>query len=207
MKDQHNDWQQSNAQVFWGEIAPCSHVVQIYESDEVFIATLLEFIIGGIKAGDCVIVIATAEHLNALNTQLRNLKFDVERLIADDQYLPLDAEETLAKFMKNDWPDEILFRLTIAGIIARAHRKNRKVRAFGEMVALLWAKGNNGATIRLEYLWNRFCETESFCLYCAYPQSGFLRDAKTSVQHICSTHSKMIGGWEKSSVHIYHRSA
>lgn len=32
------DWEKTNMQVFWGEIAPCDHVVQIYENDEVFFA-------------------------------------------------------------------------------------------------------------------------------------------------------------------------
>jgi len=30
--DMHSDWQQSKADIFWGEIAPCDHVVQIYEN-------------------------------------------------------------------------------------------------------------------------------------------------------------------------------
>jgi hypothetical protein len=26
-----NEWENSNVQIFWGEIAPCDHLVQIYE--------------------------------------------------------------------------------------------------------------------------------------------------------------------------------
>ena len=26
-------WENSNIQAFWGEIAPCDHLIQIYESD------------------------------------------------------------------------------------------------------------------------------------------------------------------------------
>jgi len=60
------------------------------------------------------------------------------------------------------------------------------------MVALLWAKGQNGATVRLEYLWNEFCQKESFALLCAYPRSGFTQDIDSSIREICSAHSKVI---------------
>lgn len=39
------------------------------------------------------------------------------------------------------------------------------------MVAILWSKGNSETTIRLGYLWNKFCEKEALCLFCAYPKS------------------------------------
>jgi hypothetical protein len=64
------------------------------------------------------------------------------------------------------------------------------------MVAILWAKGQVGATVRLEQLWNKFCQRESFCLFCAYPQSGFTQDASESLGHICSAHSKVIASGE-----------
>ena len=73
--------------------------------------------------------------------------------------------------MINNWPDENLFRLLVIGLLHRAKRNKRPVRAFGEMVALLWAQGFNGATVQLEHLWNNFCETEAFSLFCAYPRS------------------------------------
>ena len=60
------------------------------------------------------------------------------------------------------------------------------------MVAVLWANGNNGATVRLEHLWKRLCEDEKLSLFCAYPKSGFTRDAKTSLQEIFDLHSRVM---------------
>jgi hypothetical protein len=31
--DTAQQWSKAKAEVFWGEIAPCEHVVQIYEND------------------------------------------------------------------------------------------------------------------------------------------------------------------------------
>jgi hypothetical protein len=189
-------------QTFWREVAPCSHVVQIYEDQEVFLNLLEGFVAGGITVGDCVIVIATAAHLEALEERLLSHGYNLATLSARDQYIALNAEEVLAKFMVNDWPDYHLFMETVSTLFERAHQNQRQVRAFGEMVALLWAQGKSGATVMLEYLWNTFCEKEDFALFCAYPQSGFAQDTHSAIKNICSTHSKMVAGWEKSKTEI-----
>ncbi len=61
--------------VFWGEIAPCEHVVQIYENDENFLDLLSGFVSGGVNAGECAVVIATAAHLAALDQRLAALGY------------------------------------------------------------------------------------------------------------------------------------
>jgi hypothetical protein len=73
------------------------------------------------------------------------------------------------------------------------------------MVAILWGQGHNGATVQLEHLWNKFCETEIFCLFCAYPKTGFTQDPEESIKHICSAHTKMISGLEKSKTEVFYK--
>src|SRR5215216_1001738 len=135
--DNQNEWKKANADIFWGEIAPCDHVVQIYKNDGIFMDALAGFVGGGIKAGECVIVIATEAHRNALEQRLASYGIHVSSLIDDDSYIPLDAEETLSKFMVDGWPDETLFMETVSSLIERGECKERRIRAFGEMVALL----------------------------------------------------------------------
>ena len=60
----------SQTPVFWGEIAPCEHIAQFYEHDGVLLDTLAGFVGGGLKQGEGVIVLATAEHLKALEQRL-----------------------------------------------------------------------------------------------------------------------------------------
>ena len=195
MKNPENsDWNISDANVFWAEIAPTEHVVQIYENDDIFLDLLKSFVINGFDAGDAVVLIATKNHLQLLHDRLVKAGADIAALRSDDQYIPLDADETLAEFMVGGWPDAVLFRQTINRIIRRARQKNRPLRAFGEMVAVLWANGLSGATVHLENLWNRVCETEAFCLFCAYPKSGFVQDTVSSMHIICCAHSKMVSG-------------
>ena len=187
-------WQKSKAKVFWGEIAPCEHVLQIYEDDDSFLDVLTNFVGDGINSAESVIVIASQAHIDGLESRLRAHGINVSGLAESNAYLPVNAEEALSKFMVNGWPDEALFTEAITEIINKAKKANPRIRAFGEMVAILWAQGNSGATVNLEHLWNKFCENESFSLFCAYPKAGFTQDANDSLLHICQSHSKMVTG-------------
>ena len=180
---------ENKADVFWGEIAPCDHLLQIYENDGDFLNGLHRFVGDGFRANESVIVIATASHLKGLENTLKS--FDLSALRSLGQYIPLDAEETLSRFMVNGWPEDDLFENCVIQLLERARKNGRRARAFGEMVALLWAQGHNGATVRLEYLWQELCKKENFSLLCAYPKTGFTEDASRSIQKICSAHTKM----------------
>lgn len=112
--------EQSRSEIFWGEIAPCEHLVQIYQDEGVFIDALEGFIAGGLKRGESALVIATAPHLSTLEERLREQGISLSIARASDQYISLQAEETLTKFMVRGWPDEELFEQFITELLARA---------------------------------------------------------------------------------------
>lgn len=180
------------AKVFWGEIAPSEHIAQFYADDSVLLDTLTGFLAGGLNSGEGSIVIATPEHLRALWRRLPLAGVDMQRVLLEDRFITLDAETALSTFMVKDWPDEQLFATFVEGLIRRAAANGRHVRAFGEMVALLWSQGLSGATVRLEHLWHQFCQSRSFALLCSYPRSGFTEDPSRSLSEICAAHSKVI---------------
>jgi hypothetical protein len=178
--------------VYWGELAPCDHVMQIYEDDESFLETLENFVAEGLDAGEGVIVIATASHREALARRLEDAGHDLALAALEDRYVALSAQDTLDRFMVSGSPDEDRFLEVVQGVIGRARGGGRKVRAFGEMVALLWARGNRSATVRLEYLWNGLLRSERFPLYCAYPRFGFTPHASLVVDAVCAEHTRVI---------------
>ena len=182
----------STHDVFWGEISPCEHLVQIYDTDRVFLDTLEGFITGGLRANESAIVIATAPHIATLNERLEAAGFDLAALRARDQYVPLDAQQTMEMFLKDGWPDEDRFFRLVRGLLSCARRDGRRVRAFGEMVAVMWASGHQAATVRLEHLWHQLCAAEQFSLLCAYPRIGFTQNASSSISEICAAHSKVL---------------
>ena len=192
-----NQWKISGTNKFWSEIAPSEHVVQFYENEDRFLDTLAGFVVDGINAGDSVVVIATPEHRKGLEDRLTNHVININSLLLDDLYIPLDAASALKCFMVDGMPDEVLFNSLIKSIVNRGLRKNRKVRAFGEMVGLLWMSNQKEATIRLEEMWDKFCQEHHLSLLCAYSKSIFDESETEGLHHICKHHSKIITDSEK----------
>ena len=188
----HVDFPIDGSRSFWGEIPPGEHIAQFYDSDAVFLDTLAGFIGGGLIAGETTIVIATAPHLNALEQRLDRARVEVAQAIIEGRYIAMNAETALARFMVEQWPDDQLFTEFVTALIVRGQQNGRRVRAFGEMVALLWSRGNIAATIRLERLWQGLCTSQNFSLLCAYPKTGCSEDASISIAEICAAHSRVI---------------
>ncbi|HEV2132724.1 MAG TPA: MEDS domain-containing protein [Terracidiphilus sp.] len=188
----NTEWGPPPVRVFWGEMAPSDHIAHFYEDEESFLATLAGFVAEGMEKGESAIVIATPRHLAGLEQRLTKSGIDLASALLDERYIVLDAEAALATFMRRNWPDDQLFAEMVGNLIRRASRKGRGVRAFGEMVALLWANGQREATIRLEHLWNTFCRNYGFCLLCSYPQAGFMKAPQQSIAEICGHHSRCL---------------
>jgi hypothetical protein len=180
------------ANAFWSEMSACEHFVQIYESEEVFMDILTSFASQALKEDHVAVVIATPAHRQKLNERLMESGHDLAALRLQEQFISLDAEEMLRKFMGNGSVDDELFFQFVADILARATKDDRKVRIFGEMVTIMWSKGYYGAAVRLEHLWHRLCVGNSFLLFCAYPKSGFAENGSEAVAHICAAHSKIL---------------
>jgi hypothetical protein len=182
----------NRANAFWAEMSACEHFVQIYESEEVFMDILASFVSKALKEDHTAVVIATPAHRQELNERLMESGHDLTALRLQDQLISLDAEEMIKKFMTNGWVDDELFFQLVADILARATKTGRKVRAFGEMVTVMWSKGFYGATVRLEHLWHRLCAENSFTLFCAYPKISFAENGSEAIAHICAAHSKIL---------------
>ena len=172
----------------------CQHILQIYGRQDVFLDALEDFVSAGLESGESVIVIGTRTHRDALAARLRAAGHDLPAAIHEGRFIALPAQDTLDRFMVRGIPDEALFRSTIKPVIQRARAGGRKVRAFGEMVALLWARGNHDATVELEQLWNRLLAEEQIPLFCAYPSVGFDARVSSHVHEIRAAHSHVVEG-------------
>lgn len=166
------------------------HLVQFYESDAFLAESVRDFIVAGFERGEAAVIVATKEHRVAIDELLEATDFDLQRLRNDGRYALLDANETLSRFMVDGEPERALFSAAVGSQVAHAAQSGNGVRIFGEMVALLWAKGNVAGAIRLEELWNELAQAHPFSLLCAYPLSGF-EDAE-SFRAVCSTHTRVI---------------
>jgi hypothetical protein len=187
--DQQTFKHRKDVDVFWAEIAACDNCVQIYESDKVFLDALEGFVAAGLSQGEACILIATESHLQSLSDRLASAGMDLPAAIARDQFIALDAHTALSTFMQDGRPDEARFQSFVSTLLRRVRPRYQKVRAFGEMVALMWANGHHEATIELEHHWARLCKSEEFSLFCAYPRAGFTQDAEQSMMDVHLAHS------------------
>lgn len=182
----------SPTEICWEEITHGDHSVQIYADSQSFLDALEGFASGGLRAGESVIVIATEMHRRALDRKLVRRGYDLGQAKLDNRYIEVDAKATLSQFMVNGRVDSESFNACVMDLFSRARGNGRQVRAFGEMVAILWEQGDLASTIQLESLWNDFCARVGLCLFCAYPRSGFTDANHDSMQTICSHHSRVI---------------
>lgn len=181
---------------FWGEMAETEHAVQVYRDDTTFLDSLESFVGSGLRAGESVIVIATANHLHELEKRLRGGWIDLDRARWEDRYIAVLAQETLSRFMVEGKPDEELFNVVVSDVLRRARGKGRKLRAFGEMVGVLWAEGNKDAALRLENLWTRLQAREKFPLFCAYARTQLKANSiESDIQSICAAHTRVVPGY------------
>lgn len=168
------------------------HEVQFYESEGYLTEVVSRFIREGVAAGEPVIIIAASEHRESLTAALRDDGFDVDSSVRVGKLVFLDARNTLSTFMVGGMPDDESFKKQIGGVIekARVRKPGATVRAFGEMVDLLWRDGNSEAAVRLEELWNQLAATHDFALLCGYTMSNFDGEAHTGkFEYVCGQHT------------------
>jgi MEDS: MEthanogen/methylotroph, DcmR Sensory domain len=201
----YGDWLSANVDTFWGEIARFDHVVQVYENDGIFLDTLTGFVESAISFNENAVVIASNAHLSALEFRLQSYGHHIETLILENKFIPISAEDLLTEFLVNDLPDEAKFTKAATKLFDQASVNQRKFRAFGEMVAILWAKGNKKATLQLEHLWSNLLSKDPFCLFCAYPKNIFNDRSNNSAKPVCNAHTKIISGEEKQLTHVLYR--
>lgn len=177
----------------WQSAGTNDHFVQFYRTDDYLIECLSAYVAQGIWAREKTLIIATPAHRDALEARLRGKNVDVAGNAASGHYVVLDAREVLAKFMRRGRPDRAAFREVVGQLVRTAVADGSSVRAFGEMVALLWAEDNREAAIELEHLWNALAREYSFALFCAYPADcAAPKEGRPGLEHICQSHTCVI---------------
>lgn len=178
------------------QAASSNHNVQFYESDGFLADQIGAFLREGLASGEGCIVIGTPEHRAQIERAMSASGVLLGNAHRTRHYISLDAATVLARFMVDGMPDPGQFAEAIGSIMARVTRGEppRRMRVFGEMVALLWLEGNRTAALRLEDLWNDLYDSAgSFSLYCAYPMRGFAGESfKEVFSAICERHGHVL---------------
>jgi KaiC/GvpD/RAD55 family RecA-like ATPase len=170
-----------------------THSVHIYSESRDLIVHLAGIVTSSLVVGNSVLIVATEEHRKQLREAL-STGIDVQPYIDDGLYTMADAAATLSRFMVDDMPVADLFRASVGQLLlqVREHSRNEEgnFTVFGEMVALLWEKGNHAAALRLEELWNEALQEMPFRLHCGYPKRTFFHQTEEAA--IAAVHSYVL---------------
>jgi MEDS: MEthanogen/methylotroph, DcmR Sensory domain len=179
--------------------APGGHLVQLYGKDDRLLAkNVSRFLAEGLPERDSLIVIATPEHTESiaryLTEEAGTAALEAER---EGRLVYLDARATLDQLLRKGQPDPVRFDAVIGELLRslRARSGSGKVRAFGEMVNLLWSDGRHEEAERLEDLWNGLLAGSQYSLYCAYAIDLFSSGSDPArLSPIVDSHTHLFAG-------------
>lgn len=188
----------AGSEPWWGILAEAGardHIVQLYQ-DELFLnRAVCRFAAAAISHGEGLILVPTARHWDAFRPRLEAEGVDISAAQAQGQLTVVDADELLPSFMREAMPDAPLF-LGLAGeVVAKARGGNRypKVRWWGEMVNVLWERGDATASMGLEDLFHQLAQQQDIAIFCSFLMDNFNGEVQTRVlPRLGQNHSHLI---------------
>lgn len=175
-----------------GDPRPSRHTIGFYDSDDELVSRLVRFVADGLATDEAVIVVATPEHLVELDAALARAGVDLPSALVTGRYRPCDARRALSGLLVDGFPDGERFATTIGSMVDEAQARGLRVRAFGEIVALLWADGKLAAAVLLERFAADLAESRGVEVLCAYPTSDLEPDRLGYLTEVLARHTEVI---------------
>jgi DcmR-like sensory protein len=169
------------------------HAVKFYGDETSLFTTVSGFLAQGFVDSQPAIVIATPEHTAAILKHLAGRMIDVDQAQRMGDLVVLEARATLELFMENGLPNGHKFEESVGRLIANLvkDRPSALVRAYGEMVDVLWKDGLTKAAVRLEMLWNKLAQAHGFALLCGYAMGNFYKQTQR-FEEVCREHTHIL---------------
>lgn len=166
------------------------HDVQLFDDVESLGAGVATFVREELALGNCMLVVTSQQHWNAIESSLREHGTDVEACRASGMLVVADSGETLSRVVRCGRLDEASFTATVGAALDELAGRGDGLSVYGDMVDLLAAEGNLRGAIQLERLWNSLLSERAITLLCGYTASSFghPRDA-VALSEICRLHN------------------
>ncbi len=172
-------------------VRPHHHAVQFYGSDTSLFTTVAGFLSQGLVIGCPAVIIATPSHSHSILEHLRGRLIDVDQAQRLGDLVVLDAHQTLSRFMVDDEPSSERFDASVGRVmedLCKGRSEHSPIRAYGEMVDVLWKEGRSQAAISLEILWNKLALRHGFALLCGYAMGNFYKQTQL-FEDVCAQHT------------------
>ena len=177
------------------DAAPGDHIVQLYQDQDFLNRAVCRFAGAGLANGEGIMLFPTLTHWNAFRPRLEAEGVDVHAAQERGQLTVVDADEILPRFMRDAMPDPPVFRRAFGDVLgqARAGGSYQKVRAWGEMVNVLWERGDVAASMNLEDLFDQLNKTIDIAMFCSFLMDNFNGDVhEHMLPRLGTNHSHLI---------------
>lgn len=173
--------------------SPDDHIVTFCRTDAEVSDSGAEYLVASVRRGGAAVALATPAHIREIDQRLADAGVDPASARSDGRYLSRDAQDTLDQFLPAGWPDPAAFWRTISPLIGRAAQGGeRHVAVFGDMVSLLWERGQFAAAVEVEALWNELVRQRHFGLLCAYVGAiGAGQDVDDELAMVLAAHNRV----------------
>jgi hypothetical protein len=175
--------------------APRDHIVQLYQDQAFLNRAVCRFAAAALANGEGLILVPTLAHWNAFRPRLEAEGVNVADAQSRGQLTVVDADEFLPRFMQKAMPEAPVF-LGLAGeIVARTRGSGRypKVRWWGEMVNILWERGDVAASMKLEDLFDQVSQAQDIAIFCSFLMDNFNGEVHTHMlPRLGENHSQLI---------------
>jgi hypothetical protein len=183
----------------WDEVVahagPSDHIVQLYQDDDFLNRAVCRFAGAALANGEGIVLVPTLAHWNAIGPRLEAEGVDVAAARKRGQLTVVDADELLPRFMRNSMPNSPVF-LGLAGDVigqARAGGRYQKVRWWGEMVNVLWERGDVAASMNLEDQFDQLAKQHDIAIFCSFLMDNFNGEVHTHMlPRLGTNHSHLI---------------
>ena len=145
------------------------HVVSFYDDRTTLERCIVHYAIEGLHADDTVVLIVATSSIQTVRDAIAAHGFEVDDLARRGRLVLFDADATLKSVTTQngiDWP---AVRALAGRLVGDAKATGRPMRLFGEMVAILWQRGDVQQAMDLERLWHERAHEHGFDVLCAYP--------------------------------------
>lgn len=177
------------------DAAPRDHIVQLYQDDLFLNRAVCRFAAAALAHGEGLILVPTAAHWESFRPRLEAEGVNIKEVQARGQLTVVDCDELLPRFMREGMPDAPVF-LGLAGeaiATARVDSRYPKVRWWGEMVNVLWERGDVQASMELEDLFHQLANEQDIAIFCSFVMDNFNGDVQTRMlPRLGQNHSHLI---------------
>lgn len=162
---------------------PETHILQFYDSEDFLCTAAAEYLAGGVRRGEGVLMIATVSRREKILGEMQGMGVDPAPVLF------VDAESLLDATAGPGAEDAGFLHEVGAALRAALDRTPLPARVYGEFADLLLSIGTVEKALQVEEFCNELLKARSFSITCAHSLKNFYEDSDGRVLHeICRRH-------------------